>query len=272
MKKKLFYRERTWTCGHYKEIEIFPVYQKPGIRRSKCKPSSEIQKQLNDKHSKAHFKRLVHLNFTEGDCVIGLDYTEGCLPDNDDMAKRDAQNWVRRLRCLYKKLGSELKYIIVYERSDEGRPHFHALINDIGIEIKRLQQLWTYGRTEVDSLQFDNSGVVGLSKYYSKGKLFYRRWSGSKNLKQPEPDDKDYKYTNKAIAALKIEDPEEIRKIYGDGYIVNCEIRNNDINRADYINIVIFDYVAFYNEVGKKAYQMIKKDKTTALTPARRVE
>lgn len=268
MKDKMFYREVIWECGCYKTVAMFPVYKKPGVRRAKSAPSSEVQKKLNDKHSREHLKRLIHTNFTENDYVIGVDYSTECLPEDDAQAKKDIQNYLRRLKRLYLKHSAELKYVMVYERSESGRPHFHVICNNAGIPEALIRDKWTFGRTNIDLLQFDESGVVQLSRYISKSNLFSKRWCASKNLKQPKMRTRDYSLTKKMIEAVKIEDADAIRKAYGENVnVINCQIFNNEVNRADYIYLEMFDYTKHLELTGKKRYERkIKKDKTAART------
>ncbi len=271
MKEKYFYREITWECGCYTAVAIFPVYQRPGIRRSKCNPTSDIQKALNDKHSREHLKRLIHLNFTKDDYVIGFDYANNCLPENDRQAKRDIQNLLRRIKRLYNKYSAELKYVMVYERSENGRPHFHVIMNNAGIPEALIRDKWSFGRTDIDPLQFDETGVAGLSRYISKSNLFAKRWCASKNLTQPRPKSRDYSLTKKMVNAVRIEDHQEIRKHYGENVnIISCDVFNNEVNRADYIYLELFDYQRFIEITGQKRYERkIKKDKSPTRTPAR---
>ena len=44
---RTFIRESVYVCGNYMDADIYPVFQKPGRRRSRCKPTSEIQRRLN---------------------------------------------------------------------------------------------------------------------------------------------------------------------------------------------------------------------------------
>lgn len=273
MGEKFFYREMIWECGCYQAVSIFPVFKKAGIRRSKCKPTSEIQQKLNDKRSIEHLTRLIHTNFTENDHVIGLDYAGNCLPEDDVQAKQDVVNYLRRIKRLYRKHSSELKYIMVYERSEKGRPHFHLILNNIGVPETELRAKWQYGRTEIEPLQFDECGVVGLSRYVSKSNLFSKRWCASKNLKQPKAKSRDYTLSRKIVDAVRREDADVLRSIYGDGInIIRCDVFNNEVNRADYLYLQMFDYSRHLDITGKKPYTRIKKDKTAVRAPARRKE
>ena len=37
---RTFIRESVYVCGNYMDADIYPVFQKPGRRRSRCKPTS----------------------------------------------------------------------------------------------------------------------------------------------------------------------------------------------------------------------------------------
>ncbi len=50
-KGRLFIRQLAYVCGNFMDADIFPVFQKPGMRRTRCKPSSEVQKKLNQKNA-----------------------------------------------------------------------------------------------------------------------------------------------------------------------------------------------------------------------------
>ena len=44
---RTFNRESVYVCGDYMDGDIYPVFQAPGKRRSRCKPTSEIQQRKN---------------------------------------------------------------------------------------------------------------------------------------------------------------------------------------------------------------------------------
>lgn len=271
--RKLFYRERIWECGCYTDVEIFPVYQRAGVRRAKCNPSSEVQARLNEKNAVKKLTRLLHLNFTENDLVIGLDYTEECKPFSDDQMKKDLQNYVRRIKRLYNTYSEELKYIAVSERSETGRAHFHITINRTSVSEALIRDKWTFGRTEIEPLQFDENGIVGWSRYITKSKLFTKRWCASKNLKQPSARVRDYTLSKKKIDLFRIEDGNAIRMTYGnDVHIIDCSVYNNDVNRADYIYLQLFDLEKHIRLTGKKRYERkIRNGKSAARTGAQKI-
>lgn len=55
------YREKTYTCGDYKEVYIYPCFSttpKKGQRAPKAKPTREAQKKLNKRISENKLIRL----------------------------------------------------------------------------------------------------------------------------------------------------------------------------------------------------------------------
>ena len=108
---RTFNRESVYVCGDYMDGDIYPVFQAPGKRRSRCKPTSEIQQKLNQKNAEKKLTRLVHSNFTEDDIALHLTYRPGEEPQTEEEAQHILSNYIRRLKRRYAKLGLELKYI-----------------------------------------------------------------------------------------------------------------------------------------------------------------
>jgi hypothetical protein len=125
------YREKRYYCGEYLDVFIFPVYSsgKRGSRGRKGKPTSAAQKKLNQRHREEKLVRLLHANFTPEDLELHLTYAE--QPEDDEAAKRELANFLRRVRRYRKKNGLEpLKYIAVTERGKQGgRYHHHVTLN-----------------------------------------------------------------------------------------------------------------------------------------------
>ena len=92
------YREVKYECGEFLDVEFFPVYKKSKRRGSRANPSSEGQKILNEKRSKRRLTRLIHANFTQRDYALHLTYDDDNMPESEDVAKKNVQNFLRRLR------------------------------------------------------------------------------------------------------------------------------------------------------------------------------
>ena len=98
---RTFNRESVYVCGDYMDGDIYPVFQPPGKRRSRCKPTSEIQQKLNQKNAEKKLTRLVHSNFTEDDIALHLTYRPGEEPQTEEEAQHILSNYIRRLKPRY---------------------------------------------------------------------------------------------------------------------------------------------------------------------------
>ena len=109
------YRERKYYCGEYMEVVIFPVYTHAKKRSKRKKPTSEIQQRLNRRHSEGKLRRLLHTNFSYMDTFATLTFDDAHLPASVEDAQRLLQNFLRRVKRRYGKLGIDPKYIYVLE-------------------------------------------------------------------------------------------------------------------------------------------------------------
>lgn len=142
---RTFNRESVYVCGDYMDGDIYPVFQAPGKRRSRCKPTSEIQQKLNQKNAEKKLTRLVHSNFTEDDIALHLTYRPGEEPQTEEEAQHILSNYIRRLKRRYAKLGMELKYISCTEYGKtSGRVHHHVILSG-GLDRDTIEKVWGLG-------------------------------------------------------------------------------------------------------------------------------
>ncbi|MCL2248662.1 MAG: hypothetical protein FWC13_05285 [Oscillospiraceae bacterium] len=234
---KAVYREQRYICGDYLDVYIYPVYRKPSSPGAKAQPSTETQAKLNARNSTEQLTRLIHTNFTPRDLSIGLDYAIN--PPDDETAKKDIQNFIRRLKRKIKKLGlPELKYIVVTEKSTRGRYHHHIIING-NIDRDEVERLWGHGRANARRLQFNETGVADLAKYISKSPIFYKRWFASRNLERPyQPKPNDYRIKSRRRAAELASETENYRlweKLYPDHSLGEVRPFHNEENGGVYL-------------------------------------
>ena len=161
---RTFNRERVYVCGDYLDGDIYPVFQKPGERRKRCRPTSEIQKKLNQRNAAKRLTRIVHMNFTSRDLALHLTYDPAHTPESAEDALRIVQNYLRALKRRYRKLGLELKYILSTEYGGRsGRVHHHLIVNAgldrhagsaMGARLCQQQApaIWRRGRERADAL------------------------------------------------------------------------------------------------------------------------
>ena len=240
-KGKTFNREQVYVCGEYMDADIYPVFQKPGARRKRCKPTSEIQAKLNQRNAEKKLTRLVHNNFTENDIALHLTYRNGEEPENEADALRVLGNFIKRLKRRYKKAGKELKYISCTEYGKKtGRVHHHLIING-GYDRDEIEKLWGRGYANSKRLQFEEDGVTGLARYIAKDKHFFKRWNQSRNLDIPEAAQYDGQLNVDDIAEIKeaIDSKsayQYFEERYPDFELVEAVYTQNNINRGIYIH------------------------------------
>ena len=229
---RTFIRESVYVCGNYMDADIYPVFQKPGRRRSRCKPTSEIQRRLNQKNAE---------NFTEDDIALHLTYRPGEEPETKEGAQRDLQNYIRRLKRRYTKLGKEFKYISCTEYGKKTNRIHHHLIISGGLDRDEIEKLWGRGYANSIRLQFGPDGVTGLAHYIAKDKLFFRHWNQSRNLVQPEPAQYDGKITMDEVGSLvdAIEEKNawvQLEQRYPEYQLTSISYVRNAVNKGVYIH------------------------------------
>lgn len=239
------YREKKIYSGDILEIEIYPIskIERKQKRKIKEKESKSKQKNLNDKNAKKQLIRLLNTNFTTKDLHVTLTYDKENLPENENAAKKDVTNFIRRLNYYIKKhnLG-ELKYIAVIEfrEQEEGkkdiRLHHHLVVNGI-VDRDTLEEIWQKGRANADRLKPDEFGLEGLARYISKDPKGNKRWIPSRNLKQPTIKVNDHKYSGRKIYEIVMGDREILVNNYKDYLLNDCEVNVNEITAGIHINI-----------------------------------
>lgn len=192
-KKILKYAMKTIKSGPVLECEIYPVMmgmQTDKRTARKINNSRKAQRNLNLRNTQKYFVRLCNANFGKGDMWATLGYDDKHLPSSAAEAKKDMQNYIRRLKRYVKKYGyPELKYIYVTE-CGETRIHHHIIMNFPDRNV--AEELWGKGGyPETQNLQPGDTGITGLAKYISKELIGKKRltheksYTPSRNLKQP---------------------------------------------------------------------------------------
>lgn len=241
------YREKRVVSGRYLEAELYPVslQETQKSRKQKTKQTRPKQKNLNDKNAKKHFERKINTNFTEKDIAAHLTYKPGCVPADVDQARRDFANFIRRIRGYRKRHGlPELKYIAVIECRDPSsarksiRIHHHVIMSgDVDRDV--VEKIWTMGRCNTDRLQPEETGFTGLAKYLTKDPQGSKRWTESRNLKEPEIHVNDHKYSRRKVEQLASspEERETFERLYPGYTFTRCEVNHNEYAGGIYISI-----------------------------------
>lgn len=242
------YREKIYKCGEYLEVSIYPAYKNAKQRNKKAKPTSQIQKKLNQRNAENKITRLLNENFTPNDIQFNLSYNNRFLPRSDEEAARELRNFLRRVKR-YRKRNSmpALKYIAVTEKGKRsGRYHHHIVMNG-GIDINTLAALWGRGYTTTKPLQFDETGLIGLARYIVKEPVASKkRWNASKNLVHPQARIREGRLSKRKVLELArdTENTKEYERYYSGYYLAEAHKVINDINGGVYIQARFYSAAA----------------------------
>lgn len=166
------YRTKTIKSGALLEAESYPVWDtgQPGARKLRAVKgeTKEAQEKLNRKNTQKKISRLINANFNHKDIWITVGYRSKEEPQTMKEAKRDVQNYLRRLARYAEKTGMEkLKYLYVIEQGEKGRFHSHIVTNFRDRDT--AEKLWTHGEyPQARRLQPNDYGLEGLARYMGK--------------------------------------------------------------------------------------------------------
>lgn len=219
------YREVKVITGSFARVSIFPVRPYQYGRKKKSKPTAAAQERLNREMRTRKLSDLINLNFTKKDIQLKLDYSafkreHGRNPDPDECLKI-INNFMRRLKRLYNRLGIDLKYIYCSEVGTRGKISHHHLIVSGGVDIGLIRELWHEGGCWCRPLFFNTKGCYDLAGYFVKSKYTYRSYTCSRNLKRPQESGKDkciykndYTVRQKQVNHLINGELDDIRRMY----------------------------------------------------------
>lgn len=211
---------RTYEAGQVGEKTKYFVLG-DRTRRNRRKEESSIKKQEQNEYSaKKRLARLINANFTHGDILLGLDYSDAsykklersarkAAPDYDSLSEEDqlrcireaaAQemaNYLRRVKRALEKEGraDELKYIAITSDMDGDtketvRVHHHLIVPASCEHIIRMK--WGHGGTYCKPLskQEDYMPIAEYLIAQVRGTLNAKKFVSSRNLIRPQPKDR----------------------------------------------------------------------------------
>lgn len=199
------------------ESQVYPSFGKKSDmpitkKKRETKPS---QKNLNDKNARRYLTRLANINFGEGDVWATFGWNDSCLPEDEDRARKDITNFLKRVNRRRKKLGLEnAKYVYVLAFDGYKRPHFHILISGDGIDRDELEKIWgKCDRPNTRRIKPDEKFLlVGLATYITQNPHGAKRWCSSKNLEKPQKPERSYAKFRKRKVERMVKSHEELKK------------------------------------------------------------
>ena len=214
--KDMAYVKETIYAGSIMITKLIQKRQKrvEGGRASRSMPTSEAVERANARACEKSLQLKLHANFVPGDYHVVLTY-RGAEPTNEE-AKDSLAKFMRKLRSLAKKAGTEFKWIAVTEYENH-RIHHHVIMNSF-LSLQELNKIWQHGQLHLRLL--DESGdwrQLGSYLFKETSKTFREpdapsrlRYSCSRNLKTPVV------YREEVSAALILDVPKPEKGYYID--------------------------------------------------------
>lgn len=196
------YRKRVTLAGEAMLTEVGPDNQagKNRNREKRENPTPEAVARYNQQMAIKKLRLLIDANFGVGDFHATLTYA-GEAPSKEE-AKKALNNFLKKARRLSRKKGEEMKYILSTELGEGKRIHHHIIMS--GLSSHEVMELWKpYGNPAFRYLDgsgdYKNLAVYLLkeSRANLRSGLITKRWSGSRNLKQPVVKEKTVKRWNR---------------------------------------------------------------------------
>ncbi|EQB20082.1 hypothetical protein UNSWDHB_2668 [Dehalobacter sp. UNSWDHB] len=236
------YRAKTIKSGDVLEVEVFPIWAtQTEVKKAHSGSTRQAQRNLNEKNAKKRIIRKINANFAENDLAVTLTY-KNFVPDQEQ-ARRDIQNYLRRVRAYRRKNGlPELKYVYVIEfTGDQGRTkkrvHHHVIMSGMDRDI--AEGLWGSGWVNTKRLQPDEYGLEAITRYMVKEPNGGKRWCASRNLKEPQETKADTKISKRRVQEMATDFDNAPAAIFGklfpDYEFNDCDVRHSDFVAGAYI-------------------------------------
>lgn len=154
------------------EIEVENIYSgrygkrtPPSERRA---PTPEEQERINEQQCIRKLRRKIHANFDKDDLFETLTYKRVCRPDPKGAA-HELQLLLNRLRGIWKRAGTELRYIVVTEYKSKSI-HHHLIVNDLpdGSGAKKIAQSWSRNGHANTKYLYEDGQYERLAEYLIK--------------------------------------------------------------------------------------------------------
>lgn len=226
-------RTRRIQAGEILYVDTYPIWDAAHARvardAAEHRAATPAMAKINQANRERNLAILMNANFGIGDYMLTLTYSDDNQPDSSERARKDAVNYMRRLKTLRSSRGlTPLKYIFTVEethRQSDGKSkyHIHALINSEGITRDEAEERWHGGLANCRKAQNQVGQFAGYAKYTLKSKtehnkdqavttsrLYYR----SRNLKVPQPTYADHKISRRRAEKLATDTDDARREIF----------------------------------------------------------
>ena len=190
----MLYAEKKIKSGKMLEVEFYPIMPSgKKVSDGRSKALKKAQDDYSRKRSERELIRRVNCNFDAGDLFVHLTYAQKYAPESYEEAKRDINNYLRRVNNWRLRHGyDKARYIIIIEertyKSGEraGKPnfHFHIFLSKMSRDV--VEEIWKKGRVNADRYQPETFGQTSAAQYCAKDPRGKKRFICSRNCVKPK--------------------------------------------------------------------------------------
>ena len=234
------YRTKVVQAGAYLYISCYPLIgAKADAEKedalARLKNGTEQDRKVRVKYAKYNnarrtreFEQLVHANFEYNDFHVSCTYEHQDYERRDQLeyrdredAKRDATNYIRRVKALLKRHGcglAEFRWIVCTvtkeSRHETNRNpdshHHHILMHGVPEGLRsELEKLWGFGWCNADRLQPNDKGLAAMAGYIARQegsangeRPHEKSYRASRNIRRPAVSVSDRKISRRRAAQI----------------------------------------------------------------------
>jgi len=168
------------------------------------------------------------------------------LPWDVERVKKDARNFLAKLRRMVKKAAGDVKGFRWILRIEEGveppvgglppKYHIHALIEGPGLTRDAIEAAWwAHGGADTRYLDLRDDGSGRLSNYLTKQRRGGRWWSHSRNLKAPRARVSDRRMSRRRLSSVAADVQRNGREIFEALYPGYRVVELPDVKYSDFM-------------------------------------
>lgn len=196
-------REKRTVSGPLLEVDFYPIFEdgrRIPERAPKTQASREAQKRYNDQQATKKCVRLVNANFGKDDYFLHLTYKPEAAPKNEQEARRDIANYLRRIKRRREKAledkTRELASAKNAVRKAPGNTFLLKNVDELRREIKRLKEPIRY-LYAIERQTYKTGARAGQDNWhfhaFVSGGLpadeMEKSWNGRVNCARFQPED-----------------------------------------------------------------------------------
>lgn len=239
---RALYREQTVYHGEYATVSLFPVFPTGRKRGGRYRPTSEVQRRLNEYNARERVAWQLDANYKTGDGFWMLSFDNDTLPESRAAWIRTWQAFKRRLARYMTREGlGEMRLVAVCHGDVDGnRPHMHMCVN-AEIPPADMQAIWGQGWVDCRVIKKGKMGLRGLAEYMLRS-MEWGRVLTTRNLTDPQPTERTGQISRRAVE--EIQENWDDARAYGEllpGYVIS-EVRPfyNWFNRQYYLRVYLY--------------------------------